>query len=56
MLSRTIERRLRLESDQLYLTLCSEMLGDLLNLHFLISYMGRGTVLASLHCCEDNTW
>lgn len=46
MQSSTIERRLGLESDQLYLTLCSEMLGDLLNLHFLISYMGRGTVLA----------
>ena len=36
MQSSTIERRLRLESDQLYLTVCSEMLGDLLNLHFLI--------------------
>lgn len=56
MQSSTIERRLRLESDQLYLTVCPEMLGDLLNLHFLISYMGRETVLASPHCCEDNTW
>lgn len=56
MQSSTTERHLRVESDQLYLTVCPEMLGDLLNLHFLISYMGRETVLASPHCCEDNTW
>ena len=54
-MSSAIERPLRLETDQLHLTLFSEILGDLLDLCFLLGNTGRLTALASPRCSEDNT-